>query len=102
MRRAPRSRLALPSKSASPLEAVRGVLRGRDCRYDKGPAYQAGIPLERARLQGRLVGDLAWVWADRGRRAVVRQWRQHQMAGGRSSEMESPARRLRSAAAERT
>src|SRR6266700_2864665 len=96
MRRSPRSRLALPLE-----RFVGGVLRGI-CRYDQASTDSAGIPLERAHLQGRLVGHLAWLWADRRRRPVVRQWRKHQMAGGRSAEMESSARRLDSAAAERT
>src|SRR5260221_4430179 len=89
------------SVSVAARKVLGGVLRGI-CRYDQASTDSAGIPLEPAHLQGSLVVDLAWVWADRRRRSVVRQWRKHQMAGGRSSEMESSTRGLDSAAAERT
>src|ERR1700733_12176890 len=85
MRRRPGSRLALP------FAVVRGVLRGI-CRYDKAFIGSARIGLERTALQGRLVGRLAGSRADCRRRPVVRQRCEHQMAGGRSPEMESSAR----------
>src|SRR5450631_298814 len=78
MRRTPRSRLALPLRLALPPKVVRGV------------------------LQGRLVGYLDRSRADRRGRPVVRQWRKHLVAGGGSAEMEPPARRVGSVAAERT